>query len=115
MKTLTINLFEEKRPEINIRVSASINEKGDLLIEGFDSGKLVRELRGEWDYEYYLTVKSAQKDHLKEHLGEQLAGRAEDAALLEWLQKHFNDNNAFSSIQLLLDQLKLKYEFFSWK
>ncbi len=114
MKTLSTLLFKQVRPEIEINITANINEKGDLLIEGHDFGKLVEELRGSWDYEYFLTVPKPQKEMLREKLGEELETPLEDQELLKWLEKSYNHNEAFSGIEQLLDRLGVRYEFHSW-
>ena len=37
---------------------AEVKDNGDLLLSGYDSGPSVKEYFGDFDYEYWLTVKS---------------------------------------------------------
>jgi len=41
---------------------AKISEKGDLVIDGCDSGELAKEMFGDWDYEYWLTIPEKFKE-----------------------------------------------------
>jgi hypothetical protein len=115
MKTPTIILFHESRPDIDINITASINEKGDLLIEGYDSGPLVKELKGDLDYEYKFTVKKANKELLIKKLSQQLQHQLDDEGLMNWLKNNYNHNEAFSAIQFLLDRMDVRYESFHWE
>jgi hypothetical protein len=115
MKTPAITLFHESRSDIEIQITASTNETGDLLIEGYDSGPLVKELKGDLDYEYKFTVKKIQKELLIEKLSKQLMHQLDDKGLLNWLQKNYNHNEAFSAIQFLLDRMDIRYESFHWE
>ena len=44
------------------KLFAKISEEGDLVIEGCDAGELVKEMLGDWDYEYWLTIAERFKD-----------------------------------------------------
>lgn len=114
MKTPTIILFQESRPEIHIRITASITQDGKLLIEGYDSGQLVEELKGDWDYEYCMTINKAHKELLTEKLSQQLNMELDDKGLLKWLKENYNHNEAFSAIQFLLDRMEIPYDPFYW-
>ena len=43
-------------------LDAVIRENGDLVLEGCDNGQAVKSMWGDWDYEYWVTVKSEDKD-----------------------------------------------------
>lgn len=58
---LKIKLVEEHGENPRF-IDASINENGDLVVSGQDFGPIVRELFGDSDYEYWLTVASDNKD-----------------------------------------------------
>lgn len=40
------------------RISATLQPNGDLRISGSDSGPSVEAAYGDWDYEYWLTIKA---------------------------------------------------------
>lgn len=54
----------EKGGKTSIHVRAEIDDRGNLLISGQDVGEAAREFWGDDDYEYWLLVESAEKDHL---------------------------------------------------
>ena len=43
-------------------LDAEINESGDLVFSGQDLGPIVEGVLGDSDYEYWLTIKSRDKD-----------------------------------------------------
>ena len=45
--------------EESTRIYAELRENGDLYLSGADSGPSVESTYGDWDYEYWLTVKAA--------------------------------------------------------
>lgn len=106
-------LFEEKRNEIEIYISAKINQEGKLVIEGFDKGALVKDIRGNWEYEYYLTVPKDQKEHFIKLLNTRTFDIPDDKALLDWIKIHFSGNEAFSSFQSFLNKEGIRSEMFS--
>ena len=47
---------DEKYEDGYSELFAKISEKGDLVIDGCDAGGLAKEMFGDWDYEYWLTI-----------------------------------------------------------
>jgi hypothetical protein len=88
----------EQPGETSIRISAEIQKNGDLQLSGQDLGKAPREIFGDSDHEYWLTVPAAQKDLLL-------------LALLESLYK--GDACAVSKLREMLVAKKIPCEFFS--
>ncbi len=111
----SIKLFEETREDISISIYAKISKDDDLVIEGFDSGPLVMKLMGDMDYEYYLTVRSVDKQVLLSRLKETNPQVTNDKELLQWISENYCENNAFSSFQSLLDSQEIKYEIYTWR
>jgi hypothetical protein len=58
-----VKLYEENG-ETDVLIYAEIKENGDLVISGQDLGKAPLEVWGGIDYEYWLTVKSKNKDEV---------------------------------------------------
>jgi 6-pyruvoyl-tetrahydropterin synthase len=114
MKQLSKTLFKKESPEITIEIQVKITEEGDLIVDGYDAGKLVKELKGDYDYEYYITVKKQDKELFIQKLNEQKSPITHDEDLLNWLVDNYSNNYAFSSIQTLLKQLDIKHETFYW-
>ena len=57
----SVKLIEHDTGKIAVYLSASINEHGDLVLEGQDLGAGVEEYWGDSDYEYWVVVPSAKK------------------------------------------------------
>ncbi|MFX1567136.1 MAG: hypothetical protein ACFFCV_02080 [Promethearchaeota archaeon] len=57
MKKITIYDYQTKENEKHSLV-AEIKENGDLLLSGYDCGQSVKEYFGDFDHEYWLTVKA---------------------------------------------------------
>ncbi len=87
----------EQSGETSIHISAEICKNGDLQLSGQDVGKGPREIFGDSDYEYWLTVPAAQKDLLL-------------LALLESLYK--GDASVISKMREMLGTKKIPCEFF---
>lgn len=109
-----VSLYEESRPEISIQITASITENADLRIAGVDSGELVKKLKGDFDYEYFLTVRKTDKILLINQLKSKYISVQDDKDLLRWLKDNFSHNDAFSSLVSFLEKEKIKFETFFW-
>jgi hypothetical protein len=57
MKKITFYDYKTKENEIH-RLVAEIKENGDLVLSGYDCGQSVKEFFGDFDHEYWLTVKA---------------------------------------------------------
>jgi len=51
-----IIIKDEKNEDGYSELLAKISEKGDLVIDGCDAGELAKEMFGDCDYEYWLTI-----------------------------------------------------------
>ena len=56
VKKIKIYDYQTKENEHHSLI-AEINDDGDLILAGFDSGQSVKKFFGDFDYEYWLTVK----------------------------------------------------------
>jgi hypothetical protein len=57
-----ITMLKYKSDEISVNLVAKIDDKGDLVLDGYDIGKRVEKHWGDSDYEYTLVVKADYKD-----------------------------------------------------
>jgi hypothetical protein len=57
MKKITIYDYKNKENEIHSLI-AEIKDNGDLVLSGYDSGQSVKKFFGDFDHEYWLTVKA---------------------------------------------------------
>jgi len=83
MKKITI--YDRKEGKNHYSLTAEINEEGDLLLTGVDSGPFVKDYFGDFDYEYWLAVK---KDHVSTVLLHLIKERfTTDGEFKEWLKE----------------------------
>lgn len=115
MRELVETLFEEKREDISIHISAHIKVDGKLVLEGIDSGKRVKELKSDWDYEYFLTIQKTDKEHLIKNLQAKNFNITSDAELLLWIKNNYSTNEAFSNFQAFLKTEGIPAEMFVWE
>jgi hypothetical protein len=107
---VSVILFSLNNDNIRITIEASFTSAGELLVEGYDVGKTVKEYWGSSDYEYSFTV--SPEELIKVYTAAQLP--PEPQQLLEYLQQHFNTNTCFSDIRNWLDKNNVYHEGFSW-
>ena len=101
-------LFDEKSDRININVIACIEDNGDLRIDGCDAGPLVKKLRGDYDYEYIITVKQTDLPRLCKALG------TIETELLSSIAEKYSGEKAFSRFKKFLETQDIPFDFFTW-
>ncbi len=111
---MRIDLFNESREEIKISVTAQIDDNGDFSISGYDSGKLVTELKGDSSYEYNVSIKKTDKDVLIQKLGAEFPFIKNDEDFMNWLKTNYSHNQGFSEFLNLVDRLEIKRDLFFW-
>ena len=57
-----LEIMEERTGDNIARLAVKINERGDLVLEGYDAGPAVVKWVGDYDYEYWRTVPLDYKD-----------------------------------------------------
>lgn len=77
----TIELKDQATNGTHINVNVHISDEGDLVTDGCDSGKAPEKVFGDWDIEYFTTVKKEYKD----------------TVLLLLIKEKFQDDFAFRS------------------
>lgn len=73
------NIFSEEAGNERRHIWASIDTQGDLCLQGQDLGPTVEAIWGDSDYEYWLTIKSGDKDKVLLLLMEKVYGGHNDA------------------------------------
>lgn len=106
-----ITLFQLQTENIKVTVEAYFDRNGNLVIEGYDIGKTVKEYWGDSDYEYSVTVPAEELIKLYTLLG--LSGD-DKTGLLTRLGEQYHSNSCFSEIRDLLDKNDIRSEGFSW-
>ena len=108
-------LYAANSEKIKILVTAAIKQNGDLQVEGIDSGPLVKELKGDFDYEYFLTVKEADKHTLMTYLQKQQISVTTDDELLMWVKEQFGHDKSFSALMNFLNDAEIPFSTYFWE
>jgi len=104
-------LFSLNNPGIKVTVEAYFDDKGNLVVEGYDIGKTVEEYWGDSDYEYTTTVSDGELTRLYEAVG--LPGGTRMQLLME-LKDRFNTNTCYSDFNAFLRKHEISSGGFSW-
>jgi hypothetical protein len=104
-----VTLYQEKVARLKSIVTATINENGTMLVEGYDIGQLVEKYWDNSNYEYSMKLLPPSVEKLK-----MIFQIVEDEVLLSSIQQQFGGALAFSTFKLFLDQNGVVYEYFSW-
>jgi hypothetical protein len=107
-------LYEEKREGLHVVITAEERNGGALVIAGHDLGEIVKSIRGDDDYEYYLTVSKDEVQKLIHKISTTEGVAPNFSALLDWLAARYNDEYCFGKIQELLKEMGVDAEFSCW-
>ncbi len=109
-KKEVITLYEHSDDRIKVEVKAILSENG-LTVSGYDAGKFVKDHFDSFDYEYNLTVKTADLPALYAALG---LNDPETGAFLAHLKTVYGHGTGFSALMDLLKKHNIKYDTFFW-
>jgi len=126
-KIREIVLRDVKTDNDSSSLIAKIDDKGDLVLEGYDIGESPKEFWGDSDYEYWLFVSKEHKDTvlsllIKEHTGglssflarfrkKSIPKDYRDTVLLRLIKERFDSLADFST---WLKKKGIPSEFFNW-
>ena len=105
-------LYEFENPEIKIAMHVYFNADNQLLFDGYDMGKRVKEGLGDSDYEYQYIIaweeakKLASLFNCKEN---------DKLGILEGLKQRFYDNDAYSKFGSYMNKHHIVFEQFTWR
>jgi hypothetical protein len=103
-------LFYLKTQQIKIEINLGW-KANTLILEGYDIGTTVENLRGDSDYEYNIIVKDAELEKLY-YLNNVEVGQK--LLLVEAIAKKINGNKSYSEFQEYLKENGIGYEAFTW-
>ena len=106
----SIVLYDFKSDNIHSNIVARF-ENDNLLIDGYDIGKLVEEIHGNAGYEYVLTIKAENIPALG-NLFPWYDGTQQ--SLLNQLAMQFKGSECFSDIEKFLTEKGVPFERFTW-
>lgn len=70
--------FGEGAGRTSVNVDVVIRDNGDLVLEGQDLGAAPREIFGDSDYEYWLTIRSEDRNRVLEALLAETGGKTDN-------------------------------------
>ena len=103
--------------DLYIEVLAYILEENDaqnLIISGYDCGKIVKKLRGDSDYEYSYILNRKNKDLLIQRINEKGNSISSDVELLNWIKENFCNNQSFSAFKSFVEREGIEGKFSVW-
>ncbi|MFN8352833.1 MAG: hypothetical protein U0Y10_00180 [Spirosomataceae bacterium] len=100
-----ITLYQEKVARLKCIVTATIEDNGVFLMEGFDEGTLIDNVWISQGHEYSLKLSLEEVERLQIHL--EVSNPEE---LLRRIQQQFGHKQAFAAFKLFLNQHQLDYE-----
>lgn len=106
-----IELYKVETPNIKIYMELYFNEKGQLIFDGYDIGKVVEEWWGDSDYEYCYTIEPLNVEKLFSIL--EIANGNRYSLLLE-LKKRFGNNTAYSDFGKFMTENNIEFKPFTW-
>ena len=104
-------LFYSESPIVKVSMEIYFTEKGQLFFDGYDIGSFVKQIWGDYDYEYTYTIEPNQVKKLYKILGAKEGNKSD---LLAKIKSRFSVNEAYSLFGKFLDTHKIKYERFTW-
>jgi hypothetical protein len=107
----SVVLFSFIAPGIKVTVESYFDEKGNLVVEGYDIGKSVEEFWGDRDYEYSMSVESGELRKLYQLFDIRVGEKAE---LLNAIQARYHTNHCYSEFRDFLSLNLIRFESFSW-
>lgn len=107
-------LYEEKRKGLHVVITAEERDGGALVIAGHDIGEVVKSIRGDDDYEYYLSVNKEEVQKLMQKISTAEGIAPTFPALLDLLAARYDDEYCFSKIQVLFKEMGVEAEFSCW-
>jgi hypothetical protein len=106
-----ITLYELENDNIRISMKLYFNEKGQLIFDGYDIGKKVKDLLGDSDYEYTYTIEPEEVEKIFKYYG---IAPVERMQLLIKLKDEFGKNEAYTLFGKFMEENQIKYDSFNW-
>jgi hypothetical protein len=105
-----ITLYQFENDSISINIQAYFKEE-NLVIEGYDIGKRVKECWGDSDYEYTTTIPENEVKKLYPLIN---IVEGDKEGLLKAIADKYNSNSCYSEFRDFLEKNGIHYEGFSW-
>lgn len=107
-----IVLYSAERSDLKIVMQLVLNDKGQLVFDGCDTGSFVKEMFGSFDYEYTFTVPPEETEKFYRLLN---LPKDDRQSLLNRLKEMFGVNEGYSKMKEYMTANGIKYETFIWR
>lgn len=111
MKSERIVLYTHQSSDIEVSMEMYFNEKGELIFDGYDIGKIVEEYHGDSDYEYTYTIQPEELNKFYPIFGLDIGDKI---GLLTEIQKRFGVNEAYSLFGEFMRKNNIEFKHFTW-
>ena len=85
---------------------------GKYIIDGYDRGKVVKEVFGGYGYEYSMKLDEVELDKLQVNEFNRIDN---DSFMTSWIKQFVDDPKCFSRIKAQFDEHGVNYDYFSWR
>lgn len=101
-------LYSLKKENLTIAITISITNQ--IIIYGYENGETVKNITGNFDYEYYLTINKINTKWLKI-----IKRLKSDDEMRDFFIKDFSHHDCIGQIKKFCSRNFVKYEFSVWK
>lgn len=104
-------LYEFENENIRISIEIYFNKENQLIFDGYDRGKSVKDSWGDSDYEYTYTIEPEEVNKFYPIFNLKDGDRA---GLLKSIQNSFSVNEAYSLFGKFMNDNNILYNSFTW-
>ncbi|MEO1438664.1 MAG: hypothetical protein AAFV80_24195 [Bacteroidota bacterium] len=108
---MKLPLYYSATEGLTIDILVYFNSDDQLILDACDSGTIVEELRGDWDYEYSCIVEPSEVPLLAIALDVPTDDRM---AILKALQQQFSVRDAYTIFGQFLEAHNIPFKRFTW-
>ena len=108
MKTV---LFEQESAGLAVTVTLYLQPEGQLVMEGYDRGEVVKNLKGNWDYEYSISLEPKQVSQLATFLQ---ISPDQPELLFQVVKDRFGGEEGLTRFKTFLQEHHIPYDWITW-
>ncbi len=108
MITKKFELYSLKKENLTISITVSISNQ--IIIYGCENGRTVKNITGDFNYEYYLTINKRNTRWLRI-----IKRLKSDDEVKDFFNKHFSHEDCINKIKEFCSRNFIKYEFNVWR
>jgi len=106
-----ITLYYQKSPGLTVSIKLYFTDEDKLMLDGYDFGSVVEDLKGKDEYEYCITV---GPDDIKKLYAVFDLHPDDRPGLLDAIRSRFSTNDAFTRFATFMDSKQIEHSKFFW-